>query len=145
MRFSTDIVKDQYRRGRVVTLGKRSEVITVDYALKDVILALETLARAAGGEITVTDLIEPRHAGTFSLHPFGYAADIRTRDWKPGFYAAAKLMLECFKAVNPAYQHLFEDDAPGGAHLHLQHRLPDLTERFKKLHDTGTAWYQIEE
>lgn len=150
MQFIGKETQSQYFRGRIVDTAQGKTRIKVDPNLKLVLKIIDYAAQLNDTgyptESTVTNLIGPRK-GRFSLHPWGYAGDERTRDpqrminWHPKFRAAVSLILTALQSINPAVQHLFEDNAKGGPHLHIEYDEPKIKEYFQKLHASGEAWY----
>lgn len=83
--------------------------------------AIETTARRAGVDLTITSACDGMHSGPGDPHHLGEAYDVRTH----GFNPDQKLMiLNCFQALLPADQFYCFLEAPntGNEHWHCQRK-----------------------
>lgn len=129
MLYKTDELKNQFCYKRlVVEVNDGPEIIWLRPMLIEVLNNLDDfIGFSLTGkitQITITCLIDARYNddGTprFSLHPFGYAADVRTRDWPHSLKQAIKVYGMALNKINPTVQFVWEDNAPGGPHLHIE-------------------------
>lgn len=141
MQFKTDEVRYQWRKkGCLVNDHGKNKVIRLDPKLIDSVLILEWMAglskHGPTQGVCITDLISTFRKG-FSLHPYGYASDIRTRDWSPIFMAAVKAVGLALHTINRHIQFVWEED-----HLHIEYDDAKIKSQLMQSFDNGEVWWK---
>ena len=105
----------------------------------DTVLILEWMAGLSNygptKGICITDIISTFRK-TFSLHPYGYAADIRTKDWHPIFATAVKAVGFVLKSLNGRIQFVWEED-----HLHIEYDDTKIKTDLMQAYNEGKTWW----
>ena len=152
MQFKNDDIRCQWRKkGKIVDDHGKSLLIRLNPILIETLMILELTAGVSrhGPQmgIFITDLISTFRDG-FSLHPYGYAADIRITDWMPLFRASVKAIGLALRNTNSAIQFVWEENEPPdnknwtGPHLHVEYDDAKIKAEIMQSYNNGETYWK---